>query len=151
MLGNLKKKLNIKKNIIILGSFIALSSCSALVPTGSETFKFLGIAKGVGDLTLYAKTGKTVNDHILSAAVKKDCKLGRIIQKRPICIELDPSTQKFSIFNKGKVVRINLLSSKLLIESINSFNKSKYLASAREIIVFSFIYNISSSSSLSKI
>ncbi|MBH71392.1 MAG: hypothetical protein CMI97_02785 [Pelagibacteraceae bacterium] len=107
MLGNLKKKLNIKKNIIILGSFIALSSCSALVPTGSETFKFLGIAKGVGDLTLYAKTGKTVNDHILSAAVKKDCKLGRIIQKRPICIELDPSTQKFSIFNKGKVVSKN--------------------------------------------
>ena len=107
MLGNLKKKLNIKKNIIILGSFIALSSCSALVPTGSETFKFLGIAKGGGDLTLYAKTGKTVNDHILSAAVKKDCKLGRIIQKRPICIELDPSTQKFSIFNKGKVVSKN--------------------------------------------
>ena len=99
--------MNIKKNIIILGSFIALSSCSALVPTGSETFKFLGIAKGVGDLTLYAKTGKTVNDHILSAAVKKDCKLGRIIQKRPICIELDPSTQKFSIFNKGKVVSKN--------------------------------------------
>ena len=97
MLGNLKKKLNIKKNIIILGSFIALSSCSALVPTGSETFKFLGIAKGVGDLTLYAKTGKPV----------KDCKLGRIIQKRPICIELDPSTQKFSIFNKGKVVSKN--------------------------------------------
>ena len=107
MLGNLKKKLNIKKNIIILGSFIALSSCSALVPTGSETFKFLGIAKAVGDLTIYAKTGKTVNDHILSAAVKKDCKLGRIIQKRPICIELDPSTQKFSIFNKGKVVSKN--------------------------------------------
>ena len=107
MLGNLKKKLNIKKNIIILGSFIALSSCSALVPTGSETFKFLGIAKGVGDLTLYDKTGKTVNDQILSAAVKKDCKLGRIIQKRPICIELDPSTQKFSIFNKGKVVSKN--------------------------------------------
>ena len=26
---------------------------------------------------------------------------------RPICIELDPSTQKFSIFNKGKVVSKN--------------------------------------------
>ena len=79
--------MNIKNKIIIISAFISLSGCSSLVPTGAETaFKYLGIAKGVGDVASYSKTGKTLNDHFLSAAIGKDCKLGRIITKKPIFV-----------------------------------------------------------------
>ena len=98
--------MNMKKKIIIISSLVfTLSSCSSLVPSSTESaFKYLGIAKGVGDVASYSKTGKTINDHLLSAAVSKDCKLSRIIIKKPICIEIDSRSHKYTIFNKGKVI-----------------------------------------------
>ena len=100
--------MNIKKKIIVLSSFIVLSSCSALFPSGTEiAVKYLGIAKGVGDVATFSRTGRTINDHLLSAAIGRDCKIGRIIRKKPICIEIDPASHKYSIFKKGKVVSTN--------------------------------------------
>jgi len=116
--------LNIKKIIIILSLTLTLPSCSSIVPSGTETaFKYLGIAKGVGDAALYSKTGKTINDHLLSAAVRKDCKIGRIITKRPICIQIDP-THKYSIFSKGKVVSTNNVMNMKFPSEIYDFNKT---------------------------
>ena len=119
------QNLNFKKNIIVLISLIALSSCSALVPTGSDTaFKYLGITKGVADVVSYQKTGKTVNDHVLSAAIGKDCKISNIIAKKPICIEIDPRSQKYSIFNKGKMISKNNVMDMKFPSEIYDFNKT---------------------------
>mgnify|MGYP001297809638 CR=1 FL=1 len=113
------------KKIIFLTSFVALSSCSAIVPTGTETtFKYLGIAKGAADAVSYQKTGKTVNDHLLSAAVGKDCKITNIVKKQPICVEMDPRSQKYSIFNKGKVVSKNNIVRMKFPSEIYEFNKT---------------------------
>ena len=116
--------MNIKKIIIILPLTLTLPSCSSIVPSGSEAaFKYLGIAKGVGDAALYSKTGKTLNDHLLSAAVRKDCIIGRIITKRPICVQIDP-THKYSIFSKGKVVSTNNVMNMKFPSEIYDFNKT---------------------------
>ena len=45
----INQKLNIKKNIIVLGSIILISGCSALAPAGGEAMKYLGFAKGAAD------------------------------------------------------------------------------------------------------
>tara|TARA_B100001123_G_scaffold277029_1_gene308143 strand:- start:4 stop:417 length:414 start_codon:yes stop_codon:yes gene_type:complete len=113
------------KKIIFLTSLIALSSCSALAPTGTETaFKYLGIAKGAADAASYQKTGKTINDHLLSAAIGKDCKITNIVKKQPICVEMDPRSQKYNIFNKGKVVSKNNIVRMKFPSEIYEFNKT---------------------------
>ena len=119
------QNLNFKKNIIVLISLIALSSCSALAPAGTDTaFKYLGITRGVADAVSYQKTGKTVNDHVLSAAIGKDCKISNIIAKKPICIEFDPRSQKYSIFNKGKMISKNNVMDMKFPSEIYDFNKT---------------------------
>ena len=101
-----------------------LSSCSSLVPSGTETaFKYIGISKGVADVATYHSTGKTVNDHLLSAMIGKDCKIGRIITKKPICIQIDARSQKYSIFNKGKVISKNNIVKMQFPSEIYEFNK----------------------------
>ena len=103
---------------------VTLSGCSSLVPSGTETaFKYIGIAKGVGDVASYSKTGKTLNDHLLSAAVGKDCKLRRIVTKQPICIQIDPS-HRYSIFNKGKIISTNNVIKMKFPSEIYDFNKT---------------------------
>ena len=88
------KKFNIKKKVIIFTAFVALSGCSALVPSGGDTaLKYLGISKGIADVASYQSTGKTINDHLLSAVIGKDCKIGRVITKKPICFQIDPGSQ----------------------------------------------------------
>ncbi len=117
--------MNIKKNIITLSSILLLTSCTSLAPFGSETaMKYLGIAKGITDATTYSITGKSTNDHIISAAFGKDCKLRRIITKKPICIEFDEKTYKYRIFNKGKVVSKNNVVDIQFPSEIYEFEKS---------------------------
>ena len=119
------KKQNIKKKIIILTSIAALSGCSALAPSGSKTaLKYIGVTKGVVDVASYQSTGKTINDHLLSAVIGKDCKIGRVITKKPICIQIDPGSQKYSIFNKGKVISKNNVVEMKFPSEIYEFNKT---------------------------
>ena len=120
-----RRKLSIKKKIIVLSSFIVLSSCSALVPSGTQTaFKYLGIVKGVSDAASYSITGKTINDHLLSAAIKKDCRLSRIITKKPICIEIDQRSHKYSIYNRRKIISKNNVVDMKLPSEMYDFNKT---------------------------
>ena len=117
--------MNIKKKIIIFSSIITLSGCSTLAPSGTETvFKYLGIVKGVSDAASYSITGKTINDHLLSATIKKDCKIGRIITKKPICVEIDPRSHKYSIYNKGKVLSKNNIVRMKFPSEIYNFSKT---------------------------
>ena len=119
------KKINFKNKITIIASFVALSGCSSLAPSGTETaLKYLSITKGVADVATYQTTGKTINDHLLSAAIGKDCKIGRVITKKPICIQIDPRSQKYSIFNKGKVVSKNNVIEMKFPSEIYEFNKT---------------------------
>ena len=119
------KKFNLKNKIIVCASFVALTGCSALAPTGTDTaFKYLGITKGIADVASYNSTGKTINDHLLSAAIGKDCKIGRVIRKKPICVEIDPRSQKYSIFNKGKVISNNNVIEMKFPSEIYEFNKT---------------------------
>ena len=117
--------MNLKKKIIIITSFVALSGCSALAPYGTETaFKYIGLIKGVGDVASYTSTGKTINDHLLSAVIKKDCKLGRIITKKPICVEIDQRSHKYSIYNRGKIISKNNVADMKLPSEMYDFNKT---------------------------
>ena len=123
MLKTMKKQ-NIKKKIIIFTSLAALSGCSALAPSGSQTaLKYIGVTKGVADVASYQSTGKTINDHLLSAVIGKDCKIGRVITKKPICVQIDPSSQKYSIFNKGKIISKNNVVKMKFPSEIYEFNK----------------------------
>jgi len=123
MLKTMKKQ-NIKKKIIIFTSLAALSGCSALAPSGSQTaLKYIGVTKGVADVASYQSTGKTINDHLLSAVIGKDCKIGRVITKKPICIQIDPGSQKYSIFNKGKVISKNNVVEMKFPSEIYEFDK----------------------------
>ena len=117
--------MKIKNRILILSSVITLSSCSAIAPSGTEAaFKYLGIAKGAADVVSYSQTGKSVNDHLLSAAIGQDCRLARVIAKKPICIQFDSKSHKYSIFNRGKVVsKDNIVEMKFPSE-IYDFNKT---------------------------
>ena len=111
-------------------SLVSLSGCSAIAPAGTEAaFRYLGIAKGAADAAAFSATGKTVNDHLLSSAVGKDCKLVRIITKRPICIEIDPSSHKYSIFNnKGEVIsKNNVVEMKFPSEIYDFHKKNKHV------------------------
>ncbi len=119
----------IKKKIvafIALTSFIALTGCSAIAPVGgSETaFKYLGIIKGTADVASYSATGKTINDHLISAAIRKDCSLGRIVTRQPICVQIDKKSQKYSIFNKGKIISKNNVVEMKFPSEIYNFNKT---------------------------
>ena len=118
-------KINIKKKIIIFLSIITLSGCSALAPSGTEiAFKYLGIVKGVSDAASYSITGKTINDHVLSAAIRKDCRLSRIITKKPICIEIDGRSHKYSVYNRGKIISKNNVVDMKLPSEMYDFNKT---------------------------
>ena len=118
--------MNIKNKIIVISSLVfTLSSCSSLFPSGSETaFKYIGITKGIGDVASYSKTGKTLNDHFLSAVVAKDCKISRIITKKPICIQIDSRSHKYNIFNKGKVISKNNIVRMKFPSEIYEFKKT---------------------------
>ena len=117
--------MSIKKNLIILSSLITLSGCSAFMPaTTDSAFKYLGVAKGVADVATYKKTGKTINDHLLSAAIGKDCKLTNVLKKQPVCVEIDPRTHKYSIYNKGKVISKNNVVDIQFPSEIYDFNKT---------------------------
>ena len=117
--------MNIKNKIIIIVAFITLSGCSSLFPSGTQTaFKYLGIVKGAGDVVSYSQTGKTLNDHFMSAAIGKDCKLGRVLVKQPICIQVDPGSHKYSIYKKGKIVSKNNVMNMKFPSEIYDFNKT---------------------------
>ena len=117
--------MNLKKKIIIITSYVTLSGCSALAPSGTETaFKFIGLIKGAGDVASYTSTGKTINDHLLSATIKKDCKIGRIITRKPICVEIDPRSQKYNVYNQGKIISKNNIVRMKFPSQVYEFNKS---------------------------
>ena len=115
----------IKKKFIVLTSFIALTGCSSLVPVGNEVaLKYFGVVKGAADVATYSATGKTVNDHFLSAVIGKDCSIGRIVTRRPICIEIDKRSHKYSIFNKGKIISKNNVVDMKFPSEIYDFSKT---------------------------
>ena len=98
----LDKNMKNFKYIVAFSPIILFSGCSALAPTSMETY--LSYAKGVVDVATYKQTGKTSNDHILSAFVGKDCKISRILQRKEICVEVDPNSFKYKLFKNGKIV-----------------------------------------------
>jgi len=121
----LNRKVMSIKRIFFLTSFVAISSCSALATAGTDTaFKYLGINKGIADIASYQTTGKTINDHLLSAAIGKDCKLGRVITKKPICVQIDQKSQKYTIFKKGNIISKNNVIDMKFPSEIYDFNKT---------------------------
>ena len=67
-----------KKIICPLSAVLLLSNCSSLAPSGFETaFKYVGYGKAGADAITLSMTGKTTNDHMLSYAIGKDCKISK--------------------------------------------------------------------------
>ena len=97
-----------KKFVFPSSVILLLTSCSAIAPSSFETsFKYFGFVKGGMDGVSFLATGKTTNDHMLSAVIGKDCRISRLIKKKPICIEIDPKVFKYKLFKEGKLVTSN--------------------------------------------
>ena len=84
----------------------------------------MGYAKGGVDAVSLSATGKTSNDHLLSYAVGKDCKISRLIRKQPICLEVDPKVFKYKLFQKGKLVSTDNVVKMQFPSEIYEFNKT---------------------------
>jgi len=48
--------------------------------------------KLMADGVSYVSTGKTVSDHVISAATGSDCKVTNILSKAPVCIAANSET-----------------------------------------------------------
>ena len=97
-----------KKFIFPSSVIFLLANCSAIVPSSFETsFKYLGYLKGGMDSASFITTGKTTNDHMLSAVIGKDCRIARLIKKKPMCIEINSKVFKYKLFKEGKLVTSN--------------------------------------------
>ena len=59
------------------------------------------------DSASFITSGKTTNDHMLSAVIGKDCRIARLIKKKPMCIEINSKVFKYKLFREGKLVTSN--------------------------------------------
>ena len=97
-----------KKFIFPSSVIFLLANCSAIAPSSFETsFKYLGYLKGGMDSASFITTGKTTNDHMLSTVIGKDCRIARLIKKKPMCIEINSKVFKYKLFKEGKLVTSN--------------------------------------------
>ena len=119
-----------KKIICLSFAVLLLSNCSSLAPASLETaFKYIGYGKLGADAITLSATGKTTNDHMLSYAIGKDCKISRVIRKQSICVEIDPKVYKYKLFNKGTLVSADNVVRMKFPSEIYDFNntlKNKY-------------------------
>ena len=84
---------------IILFSSLLVTSC-ALVGTSSTNslaFKQLVYVKTAAEIVSLSYTDKSTTDHAISIALKKDCKVLRIIKREEICLDYGPN-----VFHKNK-------------------------------------------------
>ena len=84
---------------LILISSLLVTSC-ALVGTSSTNsvaFKQLVYVKTAAEIVSLSYTDKSTTDHAISIALKKDCKVLRIIKREEICLDYGPN-----VFHKNK-------------------------------------------------
>ena len=76
--------------ILIIFSTLILSGCAGPLTV-------LSYYKTAADGVMWIITDKTINDHALSAATDKDCKMFRVLEDKKICIDkknIDKKTNK---------------------------------------------------------
>ena len=91
--------INYKLAFLILFSSLLVTSC-ALVGTSSTNsvaFKQLAYVKTAAEIVSLSYTDKSTTDHAISIALKKDCKVLRIIKREKICLDYGPN-----VFHKNK-------------------------------------------------
>ena len=91
--------INYKLAFLILFSSLLVTSC-ALVGTSSTNsvaFKQLVYVKTAAEIVSLSYTDKSTTDHAISIALKKDCKVLRIIKREEICLDYGPN-----VFHKNK-------------------------------------------------
>ena len=91
--------INYKLAFLILFSSLFVTSC-ALVGTSSTNsvaFKQLVYVKTAAEIVSLSYTDKSTTDHAISIALKKDCKVLRIIKREEICLDYGPN-----VFHKNK-------------------------------------------------
>lgn len=70
---------------IIFVSLIFLSGCAALPPFLS----YLSYTKTAADAISYLATKKSTTDHLMSAAMEKDCAMHRALKNEEVCVDYD--------------------------------------------------------------
>ena len=91
--------INYKLAFLTLFSSLLVTSC-ALVSTSttnSMAIKQFGYAKTAAEIVSLSYTDKSTTDHAISIALKKDCKVLRIIRREEICLDYGPN-----VFLKNK-------------------------------------------------
>jgi hypothetical protein len=95
--------LRILRLMLLVPVLLSLAACAAIAGVFGYSAPVIQLAAQVDQAKLaadgvsYLKTGKTVTDHIISAATGNDCKVTNILDKAPICIPAN--SQKSSAFD----------------------------------------------------
>ncbi len=129
---------------IFLFSFL-LSNCSSLAVVGGSSLTSFEVAsdiKTLFDVVSLVETGKTTNDHVLSAVVDKDCNLFGIFKSdMKVCDDKGSEPKRNDRFadNDSFVVAVNYnptakdIQKRTLYQMDKQSRTSKYLATAKEI------------------
>ena len=91
--------INYKLAFLTLFSSLLVTSCALVstTSTNSMAFKQFGYAKTAAEVISLSYTDKSTTDHAISIALKKDCKVLRIIRREEICLDYGPN-----VFLKSK-------------------------------------------------
>ena len=80
------------RNSFVALSLFLLSGC-AIPGVSSGVGAYLSYSKSAGDAISFVASDKTLNDHVISAALQKDCVLFRALKDEDICAEIEKETE----------------------------------------------------------
>ena len=75
---------------LLFSLFLASCALVSSSATTSPAIKQLGYAKTAAEFVSLSYTDKSITDHAVSIATKKDCKITRIIKRQEICMDHGP-------------------------------------------------------------
>ena len=75
---------------LLFSLFLASCALVSSSATTSPAIKQLGYAKTAAEFVSLSYTDKSITDHAVSIATKKDCKITRIVKRQEICMDHGP-------------------------------------------------------------
>ena len=91
------------KGFCFLAIISIIGSCSVIAPfsSSSTTIKQLSVAKTTVELISEHYTDKSATDHVVSAVLRKDCKIIRVAKREKICNEI--KTRVYDYKNRNEM------------------------------------------------
>ena len=111
---------------LILSSSLLVTSCALVstTSTNSIAIKQFGFAKTAAEIISLSYTEKSTTDHAISIALKKDCKVSRIIRSEEICLDYGPN-----VFLKNKNNAKGKLKNQIMHVAVAAHNSDQLVIS----------------------